>query len=75
MSLAKKSMRLFDTEKDSPQKHKRSKKPKAKGAAKDDKDSKIKKLLLLNSCMDGDEEIYKSVGNYTDVGLHAFIIS
>jgi len=61
MALAKKSMRLFDTEKDSHGKHKKSKKPKAKEVTKNDKDSKIKKLLLLNSCMDGDEEIYKSL--------------
>lgn len=50
LALAKKSLRLFESHENSKDKH--NKKSKVKIPSKNDKDAKIRKLLLLNSCMD-----------------------
>ena len=59
LSLAKKSMKLFDSKEDNKEKHKKNKKSKGKSHLKNDNEAKIKKLLMLNTCMD--DNLSKSV--------------
>jgi len=60
LSLAKKSMKLFDSQDELKDKHKRNKKaPKRKECLKNDRETKIRKLLMFKGCMD--DELSRSL--------------